>query len=114
MHPADVATAAAEPAPWESVKFEAFTAMVAAELEVERASLHDAEAELAELEQRFAEEEAFIEFFASGEAKDIVELDVSGERMAVKRSTLMLCKDSALARQVRARSRCRPTRSLFS
>ena len=48
------------------------------------------------------------------EAKDIVELDVSGERMAVKRSTLMLCKDSALARQVRARSRCRPTRSLFS
>ena len=81
---------------------------------MERASLHDAEAELAELEQRFAEEEAFIEFFASGEAKDIVELDVSGERMAVKRSTLMLCKDSALARQVRARSRCRPTRSLFS
>jgi len=33
------------------------------------------------------------------EPKDVVDLDVSGERLSVKRRTLMLCEDSALARQ---------------
>ena len=34
-----------------------------------------------------------------GETKDIIEMDVSGEKMTTKRSTLMLCAESALARK---------------
>ena len=49
------------------------------------------------------EEEAFVQFFASqrmdGSTEDIIELDVAGKRMAVKRSTLRLCEDSVLSRQ---------------
>ena len=51
------------------------------------------------LERKAGEEEAFIEFFASGSTEDIIELDVTGEKMAVKRSTLRQCPDSLLGRQ---------------
>mmetsp|Transcript_87209 Transcript_87209/g.168964 ORF Transcript_87209/g.168964 Transcript_87209/m.168964 type:complete len:258 (+) Transcript_87209:370-1143(+) len=84
---------------WETVSLDGFIPEVAEALTVERESVTKSEAQLEKREQSFAEEEAFIDFFASGETKDIVELDASGEKMAVKRSTLMLCKESVLARQ---------------
>mmetsp|Transcript_87207 Transcript_87207/g.168960 ORF Transcript_87207/g.168960 Transcript_87207/m.168960 type:complete len:149 (+) Transcript_87207:700-1146(+) len=84
---------------WETASLDDFIPEVAEALKIERESLIKSEAQLEKREQSFAEEEAFVDFFASGETKDIVELDASGEKMAVKRSTLMLCKESVLARQ---------------
>lgn len=66
---------------------------------VEREMLKSLEAQQSDLERKFEEEQAFIEFFVSGQTKDVVDLDVSGEKMTVKRSTLMFFKESALARQ---------------
>lgn len=53
------------------------------------------------MEASLQDEESFVEFFCSGETKDIIDLDVSGEKMSVRRSTLMLmlCPESSLARQ---------------
>ena len=48
----------------------------AAALEEERQALYEAEAELCVLEEKFETEETFIDFFASGETKDIVDLDI--------------------------------------
>ena len=41
----------------------------------------------------------FITSFASGDAKDVVTLNVSGAMMATKRSTLQVAEDSVLAQQ---------------
>jgi hypothetical protein len=49
------------------------------------------------LEQQLDDEEAFIKYFSSGETADVVDLDVSGKCMTVKRSTLMACEGSMLA-----------------
>lgn len=49
-----------------------------------------------ELEEAFEEEKRFVAFFM-GETKDVVKLDVSGEIMCTKRSTLTLVGDSMLA-----------------
>jgi hypothetical protein len=84
---------------WQTLELDALAPDIVQALTAEMESLCKAEAQLAELENAFSEEEAFIEFFASGETKDVIDLDVSGEKMTVKRSTLMLCKESALARQ---------------
>ena len=49
------------------------------------------------LESHFAGEEAFVKYLTGGGASDIVDLDVSGERISVARSTLMTCDGSVLA-----------------
>ena len=64
----------------------------------ERNELQTAQDALGALEAACDEEAAFAQVF-NGETKDVVDLDVSGELVSVKRSTLMLCKTSALARQ---------------
>jgi hypothetical protein len=68
-------------------------------LREERCLLDQREHELAEDESRFLKETDFADFMSSGETKDIVELDVSGQVMDVKRSTLRLCEDSVLSCQ---------------
>ena len=51
------------------------------------------------LEASFAEEENFIDNFASGATKDVITLNVSGTIMATKRSTLLSFEESVLAQQ---------------
>lgn len=53
--------------------------------------------------QRFEDEKVWIKQFCAAEpapqAPEVVQLDVMGEKIFIKRSTLMLCPDSVLARQ---------------
>jgi hypothetical protein len=65
----------------------------------ERNILDSMEQALAEEESSFLGEEMFVTFFAGGETKDIVQLNVSGEVMSVRRSTLRLCEGSVLYHQ---------------
>ena len=58
-----------------------------------------AESEMLQLEESFKDEQTFIEKFASGDTKDVVELNVSGTNMVTMRSTLCTAKDSVLAQQ---------------
>eukprot|EP00668_Euglena_longa_P000364 GGOE01000467.1.p1 GENE.GGOE01000467.1~~GGOE01000467.1.p1 ORF type:complete len:545 (-),score=64.97 GGOE01000467.1:363-1997(-) len=84
---------------WQTASFEEFASEVQESLEAERRALNAAEKQLCAMEQMFCEEAAFINFFISGDVHDIVDLDVCGEKMSVKRSTLTICPESALARQ---------------
>jgi hypothetical protein len=69
-------------------------------LKEERSILDSMEQALAEEESSFLGEEMFVTFFAGGETKDIVQLNVSGgEVMSVRRSTLRLCEGSVLYHQ---------------
>ena len=61
--------------------------------------LLQAESEMLQLAESFKDEQTFVEKFASGDAKDVVALNVSGIIMVTKRSTLCTAKDSALAQQ---------------
>jgi hypothetical protein len=53
--------------------------------------------------KRFEDEKQWVQYFLASdpapEAPEVVELNVSGERICIKRSTIMLCSESALARQ---------------
>ena len=51
------------------------------------------------LEESFKDEKQFIESFGSGDLNNVVMLNVSGTIMATSRATLLLCKDSVLAKQ---------------
>ena len=51
------------------------------------------------LEDNFKDENNFITAFASGDTKDVVELNVSGTVMVAKRSTLQAAEESVLAQQ---------------
>ena len=54
-----------------------------------------------QLEDSFKEEQKFIEkLFASGDAKDVVVLNVSGAVMVTTRSTLCTAEDFVLAHQL--------------
>jgi len=55
--------------------------------------------ELTYLEDKFRDEERFVDSLSSGDEKDIITLNVSGTTMATKRSTLMVAEDSVLAQQ---------------
>jgi len=70
----------------------------ACSLIAEECALNDA-FKIQELEEEaHTKEEAFVSFFF-GETKDVVDMSASGERLSAKRSTLMRCADSALARK---------------
>jgi hypothetical protein len=86
------------PAPTPPFSFEAATAAASA-LEREHDVVLAAEEHQCQFERLYEQEQAFIDFFTSGETKDIIELDVGGEMMSVKRSTLRLCEGSVLAKQ---------------
>ncbi|KAL3768632.1 hypothetical protein ACHAW5_004327 [Stephanodiscus triporus] len=64
-----------------------------------RECLVQAGSEMLQLEDSFEDEQTFIEKFASGDAKDVVALNVTGTIMVTKRSTLCTVEDSALAQQ---------------
>jgi hypothetical protein len=68
-------------------------------LKEERSILDSMEQALAEEESSFLGEEMFVTSFAGGETKDIVQLNVGGEVMSVRRSTLRLCEGSVLYHQ---------------
>eukprot|EP00986_Skeletonema_menzelii_P005186 scaffold1837_cov124-Skeletonema_menzelii.AAC.4 len=55
--------------------------------------------DLTSLEERFKDEQQFIESLSSEDVKDIITLNVSGTVMATKRATLMVVEDSMLAQQ---------------
>jgi hypothetical protein len=61
--------------------------------------LLQAESEMLQLEESFMDEQTFVDKFATGDAKDVVVLNVSGTVMTTKRCTLCAAKDSALAQQ---------------
>ena len=55
--------------------------------------------EVTQLENSFKDEEHFIESFATGPAKDVIALNVSGTMIYTKRDTLMIIRESVLAQQ---------------
>lgn len=73
-------------------------AAVVTSLTAECRALNAALDEQARDEEAHAREHDFISFFM-GETKDVVDLDVTGERISVKRATLRMCADSPLARK---------------
>ena len=76
-----------------------FTEAVNGAINAKQESLLHAEAEVLHLEDSFKDEHRFIAAFTSGDAKDVVSLNVSGTTMATKRSTLQTAEDSVLAQQ---------------
>jgi hypothetical protein len=52
-----------------------------------------------QLEETFNDEQTFIDKFATGDAKDVIVLNVSGDIMVTMRSTLQTAEDSVLAHQ---------------
>jgi hypothetical protein len=82
-----------------SADYTAFMPAVRQALELESAALIAEHADVVAEEAVFSAEQDFIANFTEGSTEDVVELDVSGEHMAVKRSTLRLCEESALARR---------------
>ena len=61
--------------------------------------LFQAESEMLQLEESFVDEQTFVEKFATGDANDVVVLNVSGTMMSTKRCTLCTVEDSVLAQQ---------------
>jgi hypothetical protein len=68
-------------------------------IHAKQACLFHAESKMLQLEESFGEEQTFVDKFATGDAKDVVVLNVSGTMMATKRCTLCAVDDSALAQQ---------------
>jgi hypothetical protein len=68
-------------------------------INAKQACLFQAESEILQLEESFADEQTFVDKFATGDAKDVVVLNVSGTIMTTKRCTLCTVEDSVLAQQ---------------
>jgi hypothetical protein len=62
-------------------------------------NLQNLEKDVFGMEKRLKEEKEFIESFASGDANDVVMLNVSGTMMATSRATLLFAEESVLAAQ---------------
>eukprot|EP01046_Picozoa_sp_COSAG06_P022823 COSAG06_NODE_1788_length_8396_cov_7.074485_2_plen_658_part_00 len=113
--PADDA-AAPEPEPqgpadgeaWEQYPVEAAAGELLGALQAERVSLRAAIDAHQEMVAEFEEEQEWIKYFskapaaAPDQAPELVDLDVSGTPVTVKRSTLTLCAESALAQRFSA------------
>jgi len=77
-----------------------FVANINQAINANQACLLQAETEIFQLEERFNDEEIFIEKFATGEAKDVIVLDVLGTTtMVTTRSTLCIADACMLAKQ---------------
>jgi hypothetical protein len=68
-------------------------------INAKQACLLQAESEMLQLEESFADEQTFVDKFATGDTKDVVVLNVSGTVMTTKRCTLCAVEDSVLAQQ---------------
>ena len=68
-------------------------------LSAEHAAIVFALKKQSQLEEHFAGEEAFVKYFCDGQPSDVVDLNVSGDRVSVNRSTLRVCEGSMLACQ---------------
>jgi hypothetical protein len=68
-------------------------------INAKQACLLQAESEMLQLEECFTDEQTFVDKFATGDAKDVVVLNVSGTVMTTKRCTLCTVEDSVLAQQ---------------
>jgi hypothetical protein len=76
-----------------------FTKEVNDAINERRTALEKLEEEVIFIEERFKDEEQFIDLFACGSVNDVVMLNVSGANMALKRDTLMVMEESMLAQQ---------------
>jgi hypothetical protein len=76
-----------------------FSADINEAINAMQACLLQAEADMLTLEESFNYEQTYIEKYASGDAKDVIALNVSGTMMVTTRSTLCTIKDSVLAQQ---------------
>jgi hypothetical protein len=71
-----------------------------AAINAKQACLLQAESEMLQLEESFTDEQTFVDNkFATGDAKDVVVLNVSGTMMNTKRCTVCTVEDSVLAQQ---------------
>jgi hypothetical protein len=61
--------------------------------------LPQTELKIRALEANFSDENKFVDTFATGDAKDVITLNVRGTTMTTKRSTLLTFEDSVLAQQ---------------
>ena len=95
----DLTTTVLQQTEHNSVPVTRFTKEINEAINAKRESLQQAELELINLEESFKDEQTFVTSFASGDAKDVIVLNVSGTIMAVKRSTLQIASDSVLAQQ---------------
>ena len=95
----DLTTTVLQQTEHNSVPVTRFTKEINEAINAKRESLQQAELELINLEESFKDEQTFVTTFASGDAKDVIVLNVSGTIMAVKRSTLQIASDSVLAQQ---------------
>jgi hypothetical protein len=68
-------------------------------INAKQACLLQAESKMLQLEESFTDEQTFVDKFATGDAKDVVVLNVSGTVMTTKRCTLCTVDDSVLAQQ---------------
>jgi hypothetical protein len=68
-------------------------------INAKQACLTQAESEMLQLEECFTDEHTFVDKFATGDAKDVVVLNVNGTVMTTKRCTLCTVEDSVLAQQ---------------
>jgi hypothetical protein len=68
-------------------------------INAKQAYLLQAESKMLQLNESFVDEQAFVEKFATGDAKDVVVLNVSGTMITTKGCTLCVVDDSALAQQ---------------
>jgi hypothetical protein len=94
---------------WKEVNHQSFIHQWSGALDTERAVLANAFTELEAAETEFKEETEFIS--AICRPSEIVDLDLSGERASVKRSTIRLFKDSALAQQFNDKAWSQPRTS---
>ena len=76
-----------------------FSADMNKAINAKQACLLLAESEMLQLEECFTDEQTFVDKFATGDAKDVVVLNVSGTVMTTKRCTLCTVDDSVLAQQ---------------
>ena len=68
-------------------------------INAKQAHLAQTESEILQLEESFMDEQTFVDKFATGDAKDVVVLNVIGTLMTTKRCTLCTVDDSVLAQQ---------------
>jgi hypothetical protein len=93
-----------DPEAWEQYRVEDAAAVLLAAMQAERVTLRAAIDDHQQVLKEFEDEEAWIGYFTKGadapdQAPDLVDLDVGGTPVTTKRSTLLLCGESALAQR---------------
>jgi len=84
---------------WTRITYDELPADIKTALEEEKKALIETNSTLQQQIRAFEQEKHFVDTFATGQSEDIVQFTASGKHIAVKRSTLGLCRDSVLAKQ---------------